>query len=119
MSGNICLGRGLKCSFGTTPSALNVIPKSLSTVNGLPAATVLDAAPIVNILPFGFCNAPTNPAFIAAHSLPVPPPVPCIPIPLGPWTPIKLTALWAGPPMLLPNSKLMCQWAGIITILPK
>ncbi len=117
----VCQGATLQCSFGAAPSVLSVIPKGLPvTTSSMNAATIMDFAPMVNIMPFGMCSAPTNPAVIAttAAALGVFTPAPCIPATIAPWV---IGA--ATPPVLINNfvalndsSTCMCMWAGAITI---
>lgn len=108
----------LQCSFGAAPAVLNVLPTSMVTIEGMPAATIADMIPMTNIPPFGMCNAPTNPAVIAATSAAsgVFTPAPCIPAVTAPWTPGAPTVLIGGKPALNNTSKCMCAWAGVISI---
>src|SRR5262245_54209709 len=50
----------MMCSFGMAPSTLSVIPTGVF-VEGKPAATIMDMAPVVNIPPFGMCTSLANP----------------------------------------------------------
>jgi hypothetical protein len=110
------------CSFSfppAVPMTLTVIPKGVPVaVGGLPAATIMDFAPMVNIPSFGMCMAPTNPAFIAATSaaLGVPTPVPCVPVTTTPWAPGSPTVLVNNFPALTNTSMCMCTWLGVITV---
>ena len=83
------MSASLLCSFGMAPSTLNVIPTSRVLIEGKPAATIADMAPIVNMPPFGMCMSLTNPTVAAATAaaLGVLTPMPCVPAPLGPWKP--------------------------------
>ena len=56
-------GAILKCSFGTTPSVMGVLPKNVSW-NTTPAATILDHVPMTNIRPFGMCMSIANPQVV-------------------------------------------------------
>lgn len=118
MSLCVCTGALLQCSFGIAPSALTVLPVNRTMVGGMPAATIMDFAPIVNVPPFGMCNSMANPMVIAATAaaLGVPTPMPCIPVPTGPWIVGAPTVLLGNMPMLNSDSKLMCSWAGVIQI---
>ncbi|NJN22031.1 MAG: DUF4280 domain-containing protein [Leptolyngbya sp. RL_3_1] len=116
----VCQGALLQCSFGVAPSVLNVVPKGPPVLVKTNAATIMDFVPMVNIMPFGLCSAPTNPAVIAATAakLGVFTPVPCIPATIAPWVPGAAT-----PPVLIHNlvalnnsSKCMCMWAGVISV---
>ncbi|MEM6283793.1 MAG: DUF4280 domain-containing protein [Chloroflexota bacterium] len=112
------MGAMLKCSFGVAPSTLIVTPENLTNAVKTPAATIMDNIPVKNIPPFGMCSAPTNPAVIAATAaaLGVFTPAPCVPVTAAPWLPGSPTVLIKGKPALSNSSKLMCTWAGIITI---
>lgn len=119
MALQVCSGATLKCSFGALPSVLNVIPKGPPTlVTGPLAATVMDYAPMVNILPFGLCSAPSNPTVIAATAaaLGVFTPMPCIPVTPAPWVPGAVTVLINNSPALNNSSKCICTWGGVITV---
>ena len=102
----------LQCSFGAAPAVLSVLPTSMVTIEGQPAATIADIIPVANIPPFGMCTAPTNPAVIAALGSPVP----CVPVIPAPWTPGAPTVMIGGKPALNNSSKCMCTWAGVISI---
>lgn len=73
---------------------------------------------MLNILPFGMCNAPSNPMVIAATAaaLGVPTPAPCVPATATPWLPGKPTILIGGTPALDRDARLMCMWGGMITM---
>jgi hypothetical protein len=42
--------------------------------------------------------------------------MPCIPMTMAPWAPGSPTVLLANMPALNDSSKLMCNWAGVISI---
>lgn len=109
----------LQCSFGAAPSALLVTSNQTTLIGNLPAATIMDFAPMTNIPPFGMCTAPTNPAVIAATSaaLGVFTPAPCVPAITAPWTPGKPTVLIGNKPALTATCKCMCAWAGVISVI--
>ncbi|HEY5277354.1 MAG TPA: DUF4280 domain-containing protein [Coriobacteriia bacterium] len=81
----------LSCTMGLgPPMPLTAVPKGTPVTAGAqPLATVADMIPMANIPTFGMCNSPTNPAVTAATSaaLGVHTPMPCVPVPAGPWTP--------------------------------
>ena len=108
----VCGGAMLKCPFGTAPSKLMVLPNK-KAVNKMPLATIDCNKPMVNIMPFGTCSAPTNPQVIAAAGSPVP----CVPVTPAPWVPGSPTVLVGGMPALNQTSKLMCNWLGVIEVL--
>ena len=107
----IITGAQLTCTFGAAPSAFVATSSPTVLFEKKPVGTIMDAAPFVNIVPFGMCNSPANPAGMAK---PVPTPCPCVPIPLGQWIPMAPTKLMTKNPILLQGSILMCQWGGVI-----
>ena len=117
MSFLVTTGATLQCSFGAAPSVLNVLPAS-RVVGGAPAATIMDHAPMVNVMPFAMCNGPANPMVAAATAaaLGVLTPMPCVPATAAPWVPGSPTVLIGGQPALQNDSKLMCNWGGVIQI---
>jgi hypothetical protein len=119
MSLCVCLGASLQCSFGVAPSSLAVLPANRVSVDGVPAATIMDFAPMVNVAPFGMCTSMANPMVIAATAaaLGVPTPMPCIPVPTGPWITGAPTVAIGGMPALNSDAKLACSWGGVIQIL--
>lgn len=108
----------LTCSFGVAPAALNVLPLSRVMIENKPAATIKDIIPTTNIPPFGMCSSLTNPQVAAATTaaLGVLTPMPCIPIPLGPWKPGAAKTMIGGAPALTAGSLCNCAWGGVITI---
>jgi len=109
----------IMCCMGSAPASLTVLPTGCTNANGMPAATVKDSIPIVNIPPFGTCICPGNPMFIAATAaaMGVPTPVPCVPLTVGPWAPGSPTVTIGGAPALNNASTLQCAWGGVITIM--
>jgi hypothetical protein len=118
MATQITTGAMLKCSFGAAPSALSVLPTSCVTAGGTPAASIMDYAPMVNVMPFGTCTSMANPEVAAATAaaMGVLTPMPCIPVTVAPWVPGAPTVLIGGMPALDNTCKLMCMWAGMIEI---
>ncbi len=112
-----CMGASMMCSFGAAPSTLVVLPtnKVLATT---PAANIMDNKPIVNVPPFGMCMSPSNPTVAAATAaaLGVLTPMPCVPVTTAPWIVGSPTILIGNMPTLDSNSKLMCNWGGVIQI---
>jgi hypothetical protein len=118
MTPQVVNGATLLCSFGAAPATLIVLPVNVTTVGGLPAATIMDFAPIVNIPTFGMCNTPSNPtvAGATAAALGVLTPMPCVPVTVAPWVPGAVPVLINNLPALDATSKCMCTWGGVITI---
>ena len=115
----VVMGAMLKCSFGMTPSSLIVIPKGTPTIiEGKPAATIMDFAPMANIPPFGMCKSPATPTVITATAAAggVLTPMPCVPVIPAPWVPGTPTFLIHTPPALNDNCKCLCTWGGVIEI---
>ena len=106
------------CSFGTTPANLNVTSQKTLIVDGKPAATIQDTAPIINITGCGMCSSLANPQVAAATAaaLGVLTPQPCIPATAGNWISTQTTCLAEGKPCLTHDSKVMCSYGGSITI---
>ena len=111
-------GAALACSFGVAPSTLTVLPATGVTCSKMPAATIMDFAPMVNIASFGMCLSIANPQVAAATAaaLGVLTPQPCIPATTAPWTPGAATVTIGEMPALDNVSTCMCMWAGVITI---
>lgn len=105
------------CTFGMAPSTLNVIRPNVS-VEGRPAANILDSAPMVNVPPFGMCQSLANPmvASATAAALGVLTPMPCVPAIVGPWTPMAPRTLVGGAPALVQGATLMCAYGGVISV---
>lgn len=109
-------GAMMACSFGAAPSALVVLPVNRVLAGGLPAASIMDHVPMVNVMPFGVCSSPSNPTVIAATAaaLGVLTPMPCVPATVAPWVPGVPTTVIGGMPVLNNTCKLACMWAGTI-----
>jgi hypothetical protein len=118
MANHVCNGAVLQCSMGVAPGSLMVLPANRVMTSSQPAATIMDNKPMVNVMPFGMCMSPANPAVAAATAaaLGVLTPMPCIPNTTTPWAPGAPTVLVAGQPALDDTSKLMCMWAGVISV---
>ena len=114
---NITATAQLMCSFGAAPSVLNVIPSSRVMVEGKPAASIMDFAPMTNIPPFAMCMSPSNPTVAAATTaaLGVLTPMPCVPV-TTPWEPGAAKTLVGKLPALTFGSTCQCSWGGVIQI---
>lgn len=113
----VCGGALLQCTFGAAPSSFMTTPKNMVSTT-MPIANIMDNVPLMNILPFGMCNSPSNPMVAAATAaaLGVLTPMPCIPVTTAPWAPGSPTVMIANQPALNNSSKLMCNWGGVIQI---
>jgi len=118
MTPMVAMGGTCMCTFGTTPGNLTSTSNFTVLVGGRPALTMTDAAPMVNITPFGMCTTPSNPQVAAATAaaLGVLTPQPCMPVIAGTWTPGAPTVLVGGKPCLTLGSKCMCSWGGVVSI---
>lgn len=114
----VVMGASMQCSFGAAPSSLVVLPVSRTNASNVPAANIMDNAPIVNVPPFGMCSSPSNPtvASATAAALGVLTPMPCVPVTTAPWAPGAPTVMIGNQPALDNNCKLMCNWGGVIQI---
>ncbi|HAC65213.1 MAG TPA: DUF4280 domain-containing protein [Cyanothece sp. UBA12306] len=116
----VVMGATLQCvPFGTAPSSLIVIPKGLPVMASRRlAATIMDFAPIVNILPFAMCTSLTNPSVATATTaaLGVLTPMPCIPVVVSPWTPGAIQTKINNFNALTDSSICNCTWGGTIKI---
>ncbi len=108
----------LMCTMGVAPSVLQVLPLNRTQCGKQVAANIMDSKPMVNIMPFGMCISPANPAVAAATAaaLGVLTPMPCIPNTVAPWVPGSPTVMLAGAPVLNSTSTCMCLWGGSISI---
>ena len=118
MGQHVCMGAMMQCSMGLAPSSLMVVPTNKVMTSSKPAATIMDHKQMVNVLPFGMCKSPANPMVAAATAaaLGVLTPMPCIPATAAPWVPGSPTVLIGNMPALNDSSKLMCSYAGVISI---
>jgi hypothetical protein len=111
----VVMGAQIMCPMGAAPGSLVVIPKGVPVMaEGKIVATIQDAIPFSNILPFGICNSPSNPAAVAAKAAGAT--APCTPVTVA-WAPGSATVLINGTPAL--NATSTCQCAlgtGPITI---
>jgi hypothetical protein len=119
MGQNAVTGAMIQCTFGLAPAALSVLPTPRVTIEGRPAATIMDMAPMVNVPGFGMCSSLANPTVAAATSaaLGVLTPMPCVPAIVGPWAPGAVRTLIAGMPALTSGSTAMCAYGGVISLI--
>ncbi len=107
----------MTCSFGAAPSTFVATPRPVMS-SYMTVGIITDNIPLTNILPFGMCTSLANPSVAAATSaaLGVLTPMPCIPNTPSPWVPGSPTHIVTGIPALNDTCKLMCLWAGVISI---
>ncbi|MEP6502680.1 MAG: DUF4280 domain-containing protein [Betaproteobacteria bacterium] len=118
MPNHVCMGANLMCTMGMAPSSLVVLPLNMQMTSMVPAANIMDHIPFVNILPFGMCMSPSNPAVAAATAaaMGVLTPMPCTPMTAAPWAPGSPTVMLANKPALNMSSKLVCSFGGSISV---
>lgn len=109
-----------QCTFGDAPTPLNVVDPTRPMAGNMPMANIMDNKPMVNIMPFGTCKSLANPTVASATSaaMGVLTPMPCVPVIAAPWAPGSPTVMVCNQPALNSNSKLMCNWAGVIQLVP-
>ncbi|NQY62610.1 MAG: DUF4280 domain-containing protein [Alteromonadaceae bacterium] len=117
MSQAVTMGATLECTCGISPSVLIVTPEKC-VLQTTPVANIMDFAPFVNIVPFGLCNSPANPAVAAATAaaMGVLTPMPCIPTTVTPWITGDPTILLGNMPILTSDCSLMCMFGGCISV---
>jgi hypothetical protein len=111
-------GAMTSCTMGLAPSTLNVLPLNRTTIQGQPMASIADAIPFTNIVPFGLCNSIANPATAAltAAALGVLTPGPCAPVPAGIWAPGAAKSTVGVMPALTNSCSCKCAYLGEIKI---
>lgn len=120
MSKLVVMGAILKCNpWGSAPSSFIVIPKGPPVnASGRLAATIMDFAPMANILPFATCSSLANPmvASATAAAMGVLTPMPCIPVVVAPWLPGALKTRINNFNALTDSSTCICIWGGTIKV---
>jgi hypothetical protein len=111
-------GATLSCSMGNAPAKLAVLPTNMTFGGSVPAATVQDMQPMVNIPSFGMCMSPSNPQVAAATAAAsgVLTPQPCVPMTTAPWMPGSPTVTINELAALDDSCQCLCQWGGQIQI---
>ena len=111
------MGAMLKCTFGQIPSTLMVTNPLRPMIQNKPKATIMDYAPIGIVMPLVMCTTMSKPnaASATGAAMGTLTPMPCIPVPVGPWAPGG-KQLITNMPALLDNCKLMCAYGGSISI---
>ena len=94
-------GALLRCSCGSIPSSLVVLPVHREQIERQFAANIMDHAPMLNIMPFGVCATLQGP---------------CVPATPAPWTPGSPSVMLDAQPALDDPSILVCTVGGTITV---
>lgn len=109
----------MKCTMGTAPAKLTVLPTRTIYLAGQPQANISDHQTMVNLAPFGLCRSlgfpPTASATAAAHGHLTP--MPCMHNTPAPWFVGKMDTLLQGQPALLKSCKCQCMWGGTISLI--
>lgn len=98
----LCAGAQIKCSKGTAPGILKVLPNKKISLNGQPIATKTCNKPMINIIPFGTCQRENSP--------------PCTPNILGMWNNLVKFFIAGGEEVPCEKSKCNCNFGGTISI---
>ena len=114
----VCSGAIMRCTLGTSPAKLTVLPVRTVNLTGPPMANISDHQSMVNLAPFGLCRSLGYPATASAtaanHGSLTP--MPCIHNTPIPWTGGKMDYLIKGQPALLKTCKCQCMWGGTISL---
>ena len=113
------MGATLKCPFGSATSKLMVVPPHRVGRGAKSKANIMDAKPMINILPFGMCKSMTNPAVAAATAAAggALQQMPCTPLCTPPWIGGKPNVLVNKAPALMNKDRLLCTLGlGMIEI---
>lgn len=114
----VCSGAMMKCTMGTAPAKLTVLPVRTVNLTGPPMANISDHKSMVNLAPFGLCRSlafpPTAAATAAEHGHLTP--MPCMHNTPAPWMGGKMDYLIKGQPALLKSCKCQCMWGGTISL---
>lgn len=99
----LCAGAQIKCSKGTAPNILKVLPDKKISLNGQAIATKTCNKGMINIMPFGACQRDHSP--------------PCTPNISGMWTNLVKFITAGGEEVPCEKSKCNCSFGGIISII--
>ena len=114
----VCSGAMMRCTMGTSPAQLTVLPSRTVFLCGQPMANISDHKSMVNLAPFGLCRSlgfPATASATAAHHG-VLTPMPCVHNTPAPWMPGKIDYLIQSQPALLRTCKCQCMWGGMISL---
>lgn len=115
----VCSGAMMKCTMGSSPAKLTVLPSRTVFLAGQPMANISDHISMVNLAPFGLCRSLTFPqtASATAAALGTLTPTPCIHNTPLPWDGGKTDYLVKGQPALLKSCTCQCMWGGTISLI--
>ena len=109
----------MKCTMGTAPARLTVLPIRTVNLTGQPMANISDHLTMTNLAPFGTCRSLGFPATASATAAAqgVLTPMPCLHNTPFPWMGGKMDYMVQGQPALLKSSKCQCLWGGTISLI--
>lgn len=115
----VCSGAMMRCTMGTSPAKLTVLPIRMVNLTGKPQANISDKMTMVNLAPFGLCRSLAFPptAAATAAALGTLTPTPCLHNTPMPWMGGKMDYLIKGQPALLKSCKCQCMWGGTISLM--
>ena len=115
----VCSGAMMRCTMGTSPAQLTVLPVRTVNLSGPPMANISDNKSMVNLAPFGLCRSLAFPptAAATAAALGTLTPMPCMHNTPSPWIGGKMDYLIKGQPALLKSCKCQCMWGGTISLI--
>ncbi len=108
----------MRCSMGTSPAKLTVLPSRTVFLTGQPMANISDHLSMVNLAPFGRCRSlgfPSTASATAANHGTLTP-MPCMHNTPFPWMGGKDDYIIKGDAALLKSSTCQCMWGGTISI---
>ena len=113
----VCSGAVMKCTMGTSPANLTVLPIRTVFLAGQPQGNISDHQSMLNLAPFGLCRSLAFPptAAATAAALGTLTPMPCMHNTPAPWFVGKMDYLIQGQPALLKSCKCQCMWGGTIS----
>ena len=109
----------MKCTMGTSPAKLTVLPVRTVFLAGQPQANISDHVSMVNLAPFGLCRSLAFPATASATAAAMGTltPMPCVHNTPTPWMGGKTDLLIKGQPAMLQSCKCQCMWGGTISLI--
>ena len=107
----------LTCSFGILPQKVILfVPRSRVMVQAMPLCDIMHLQPMMAIPSFGMCSSMMNPMVVTATAaaMGVLVPMPCIPMPAGPWITGSPLVQATGMPIVNVSHQIMCAYGGCI-----
>jgi len=116
MSGPVCTGATLTCSFGTTGAPFRADVGA--RVSARAAVGVVADSDTTSVGPFGDCTSVGNPQVNAATQAAngVLTPQPCRPVLTGDWSPGAVRVRLGRAAALTGTSQCACGYGGVITV---